>query len=103
MVQELHTVSVAQDVPVVGVVGEEKEPAFSAASKKRVITSVVSASVAEARTLTLVSSVYPSLLIVVEASSLSWVAEVGEAGVALENDFLPKKRFKKQISELIAY
>ena len=74
--------SVAHEPPVVGVLSEVKELAFSAISKNRVSTSLVSASVTEARTLTLVSSVYPSLAIAVEASSLSWVGEVGEAGSA---------------------
>ena len=79
--QELHAVPDAHEVPVVGVEVEVKVPEFVATSKKRVMVSVVSGSVTDALTRTLDSFVVLPLGMVVVASSLSCVGEVGEVGV----------------------
>ena len=79
--QELHTVPEVQEVATVGVLEEVKELAFSATSKNRVSTSVVSGSVVEADRITLVSLVYKPLETTVLLSSLSWESAEGVRGV----------------------
>jgi hypothetical protein len=57
--QLLHVIPDTQEVPVVGVAGDAKDPELSATSKKSLMISDVSGSVADARNFTLDSFVTP--------------------------------------------